>query len=311
MITERVDNITEIKHRVQNPPAPKSVKIELTGRCNLKCSFCATSDNLREKRDMNWTFYSERLLPMLREAGVEEVGMFFLGESTILPWLPSAIQKAKELGFPYVFLTTNGTALTEKKLDSYMKAGLDSLKFSLNYANAEQFSAIARVKPALFMRMIESIKTARRIRDERGYKCGLYASYIDYDDEQGAMMKALVDELGNYLDEIYALPLYSQADLTGKSSEDSGWVVRAGNPGRAGNMREPVPCWSLFSEGRVSWDGSMSACCFDHTDDFDMGDLTKNDFMDIWNSDKFQALRSSHLNRDIKGTVCEGCVAWN
>ncbi|MCH7551166.1 MAG: radical SAM protein, partial [Proteobacteria bacterium] len=132
-ITERVDAITGIDghRRVAAPPCPKSCKIELTARCNFKCSFCATADKLRVKGDMDWDFYL-KLLKDLRRAGVEEIGVFYLGESFILDWLPDAIQAAKDEGFPYVVITTNGSLCTPDMVEACMKAGLNSLKFSLN-----------------------------------------------------------------------------------------------------------------------------------------------------------------------------------
>ena len=149
-ITERVDAITGIgeDRRVAAPPCPKSVKIELTARCNFKCTFCATADKLRHKADMDWDFYL-RLLKDLRQAGVEELGMFYLGESFILDWLPDAIKAAKDEGFPYVFITTNGSLADTEKVKACMEAGLDSMKFSLNYADEEQFASIAGVKPSI------------------------------------------------------------------------------------------------------------------------------------------------------------------
>ena len=41
-ITARIDSVTHIppSHLFEVPPAPKAVKIELTGRCNYRCSFC-------------------------------------------------------------------------------------------------------------------------------------------------------------------------------------------------------------------------------------------------------------------------------
>lgn len=312
-ITNKIDAITGMAdiHRTPKPPCPRSVKIELTARCNLQCSFCATSSGLRDKRDMDFDFYADHLLPMLRSSGVDEVGMFFLGESMIMPTLPKYIEKAAEIGFPYIFLTTNGVVATPDKVEACMKAGLKSLKFSLNYADREQFADVARVKPALFEEMIKNIKAASKVRDEGGYDCGVFASYIDYDDQQGERMKSLIQELSPYLDEIYALPLYSQADLTGQNSTDAGWSVRAGNPGRSGAMRDPIPCWSLFTEARVTWDGHMAACCFDHDRRFDMGDLNITTFMDAWHSQKFQDLRLAHLGNDVRGTSCEHCVAYS
>lgn len=311
-ITDRIDAITGISEARKQPapPCPKAVKIELTARCNFNCAFCATGYKLRDKRDMDWDFYCD-LLRNLKASGVEEVGMFYLGESFILPWLPEAVAEARKVGFPYIFLTTNGSLSTPDKVEACMAAGLNSLKFSLNYADQAQFEDIAQVKGVYFQRMLDNVKAAYDIREKGGYDCGLFASYISYDGDQGARMQALIEEVRPYLDEIYALPLYSQADLTGSENADAGWQVRAGNPGRLDNMRTPLPCWALFTEARVTYDGQLSACCFDHDGRFHMGDLKENSFLDIWQSEKFQALRQAHLKKDVRGTVCEQCVAYN
>lgn len=314
-ITDRIDAITSIptEYRGANLPAPKSVKIELTGRCNYSCSFCARSQLLRDQKDMDKATF-KRLAMEMRQAGVEELGLFYLGESMLLPWLPEAVEYAKAIGFPYVFLTTNGSLAKAHRLDACFRAGLDSLKFSLNYADAEQFADIAKADKRLFAIMIRNIKAAKDTRDkverETAHRCGLYASYIEYDGEQKARMMALVDEISPYLDEIYALPLYSQAELIGQSERDAGWAVTAGNRGRLDALREPLPCWAVFTEGHITWDGKLSACCFDHDGRFEMGDLTNQSFMDAWNSDKFQQLRTAHLDKNVSGTPCEKCVAY-
>lgn len=315
-ITDRIDAVTEIppSHRLAAPPAPRSVKIELTARCNLACSFCARSMMLRRQTDMDRALF-ERLAVEMRQAGVEELGLFYLGESFLLPWLAEAVAFAKsDAGYPYVFLTTNGTLATALKVDACMRAGLDSLKFSFNYADAGQFEAIARVKGRLFGTIETNLEAARvirdRVHDETGHRCGLYASYIEYDGEQGRRMVETIERIAPLVDEVYALPLYSQAALVTEDEVGQGWRPTAGNRGRAAALREPLPCWSVFTEGHVTWDGRLSACCFDHDGRFHMGDLTKDSFLDCWNSPAFTALRAAHLRRDVRGTACESCIAF-
>ena len=310
-ITERVDAITGIDghRRVAAPPCPKSCKIELTARCNFKCSFCATADKLRVKGDMDWDFYL-KLLKDLRRAGVEEIGVFYLGESFILDWLPDAIQAAKDEGFPYIFITTNGSLADPERVTACMEAGLNSIKFSLNYADERQFTDIAGVKGSIYRDIIDNIKTTVAARDAGNHDCGVYASYINYDGEQGARMKKVIAEVEPLLDQVYSLPLYSQANLVSVAGNKRGWAIKGGNPGRFGNMREPVPCWSLFTEARVTHDGHLSACCFDHDGRFHMGDLNEIPFMDAWTSEKFQNLRRAHLSGDVRETVCKACVSY-
>lgn len=311
-ITERIDAITHIEPRRASPvaPIPKSVKIELTGRCNFACAFCAREMQLRDQKDMDQALF-KRLALEMRQAGVEELGLFYLGESFMVPWLPEAIAYAKEIcGYPYVFLTTNGSLATRDRVQACLQAGLNSLKFSYNFADAEQFSDVAGVKPRYFEMIKTNIRAAREVRDAGGYDCGLYASYIEYDGEQGERMRAALSEIEPYVDEVYALPLYSQADLLSGEQEVRGWSAVAGNRGRAAALRDPLPCWAVFTEGHITWDGKLSACCFDHDGRFHMGDLTTQRFSDAWNSELFQSLRAAHLRRDVRGTVCEGCAAY-
>ena len=62
MITDRIDGITLIRpeQRRKDPPAPKSVKIELTGRCNYRCGFCALrTRKVQPKGDMTLEFFKK------------------------------------------------------------------------------------------------------------------------------------------------------------------------------------------------------------------------------------------------------------
>jgi len=313
-ITERIDRITLLTpgYRSPTPPVPKSVKIELTARCDFQCFFCASAMRLRDKADIDPAFF-RRILAAMRGLGVEEIGLFYLGESFLCPWLPEAIRYAKqECGYPYVFLTTNGRMATPERVRECMEAGLDSLKFSFNFSGPEQFKEVTGVRAADFWKLASNLKKAKEIRDEverrTGHRCGLYASSIRYDDEQLERMEAAVRNILPYVDEHYWLPLYGQAGLT---SGAHGTVPTAGNQGRVGALRKPLPCWSLFTEGHITYDGRLSACCFDHDGRFNMGDLNALSFMEAWHSEPFQALRRANLAEDVRGTVCEKCIAYD
>ena len=306
-ITSRIDAITAIapEYRGTVIPAPRSVKIELTANCNYKCTFCVKS--LRpDTGQMDRAMYS-RLIREMREAGVEELGTFYIGESMLCPWLPEAIAEAKEVGFPYVFLTTNGSAAGPRMLEACMRAGLDSLKFSINFSDAQQLAEVAQVTPRFFEQAIARLIAARQIRDAGGYATRIYASSIAFDGEQGERMRETVERILPYVDEHYFLPLYGMSG----ASKSIGWKPQPGNPGRLDNMRSPLPCWAAFTEGHVTKDGLLAACCFGAGIDGDlvMADLNEVSFMDGWNSVAFQALRSAHLSGDVSNTACAECAA--
>ena len=315
MITDRIDAITDIPatRLREDPPAPRSVKIELTSRCNYRCTFCSLKDrDSPSNMDMDFEMF-KRITQEMREAGVEEIGVFYIGESCVNPeLLVQAIKHVKDIGFSYCFLTTNGSLMTAELAAECMRAGLDSLKFSINAADPEQFIEVMRVKPKLFETALQNIADCRLVRDSHNFKCGLYASSIQYDGEQAERMQKLLDErVIPFVDEHYQLPLYGQmAQLDAAKSAQAGFVPTAGNQGRIGALRQPLPCWAVSTEGHVRADGHLSACCFGADDKFDMGDLTRQSFMEAWHSETFRALRRAHLKRDVSGTVCEDCVAY-
>jgi MoaA/NifB/PqqE/SkfB family radical SAM enzyme len=314
-ITKRIDNTTKIpaSHLRAVLPAPRSVKIEVSPRCNYRCGFCALrTREVQPKWDMDFDLF-KRITREMWDAGVKEIGVFYLGESFMNPkLLVDCIEYLKcELAVPYVFLTTNGSMAFPEAIESCMRVGLDSLKWSMNAADEDQFEQIMGVSKRLFRRALANIKAARQIRDEKGYTTKLYASSIQYDGEQGERMKRLLAEhVLPYVDEHYWLPLYSMGAFATQREEQLGYRPIAGNQGRVGALREPLPCWSAFTEGHVTAEGKLSACCFDATANWTMGDLNNQSFMEAWNSEPFVKLREAHLRRDVRGTVCEKCVAY-
>ena len=316
MITDRIDAITHIQpeYMQAKPPCPKSVKIELTGRCNYRCGFCALrmrEDQPLPKDDMNLEFF-KKITGDMFDSGVEEIGLFYLGESLMAPKLTvDAIRYLKELGMPYVFLTTNGSLASERVIHALMDAGLDSLKFSINAADFEQFEDVMGVKSKLYKQALKNLRQAYEIRNRCKYKTKVYASSIKYDGEQQERMESLIKEhVEPYVDESYYLPLYSMGSVATEREAELGYRPTAGNQGRLGGLVAPLPCWSLMTEGHVRANGEVSLCCFDASGRFRVGDLHKDSWMTVWHNEAFTDIRKAHLAEDLSGTVCAECVAY-
>lgn len=301
MITDKIDSTTFIPTSFLKPivPPPKSIKVSLDDRCQFQCSFCSRKD-AQSTGEMPFHMFQD-LVDQMVEHGIKELGLFYIGEPMLAKNLADAIRYAKNAGIEYVFLTTNGALATEAKVKSIMAAGLDSLKFSFNYADGNQLRQVAGVSPSNYQKIVNNIKSARKVKDEGGYTCGIYASSIMFDGIQGEKMQEAVNEILPYVDEHYWLPCFSFGGQT-----DMGQVQ--GNPGRLHQMREPLPCWAVFREGHITADGDISLCCFDSHKRWVVGNLATHKFMDAWNSQEAQDLRAAHIRKDVTGTPCENCA---
>ena len=272
-ITDKVDAVTKIgEDRIAMggiQPAPKSVKIELTARCNLRCRYCA----VRTRKgatvpDMDFEFF-RRITTDMRMSGVEEIGLFYLGESFVAPELLVKACKwcAKELKFPWVFLTSNAAAATESVVENLMSAGLHSLKWSVNSYDLDQFMEMCGGTEKQWLAQQANIADAWTTRNRGNYDTILSASSIQYGPDQKFAMQGYLDDcVIPYVDKHYWLPMYSMSMYREKVRKDTGYVSSIGNMGRIDDdtqlpNRSPLPCWTAFTEGHVRADGGLSAGC--------------------------------------------------
>ncbi len=298
-IKQRVSETSRvpIELRVARPPFPKKAKVEVTSRCDLKCFFCQHTHDTGKHGNIEPGLLS-RLLRELRELGVEDLGLFWIGEPLLNRALPEYVAEAKALGFPYVFITTNGRIATKERLEPLFDAGLDSIKFSFNADNAESYRRVCGVDG--FDRTIQNLKHAWTLRGDR-QKPAIYASTVQIKgrEQEYERAKALIEP---YVDQHYPLPLYGQQNINEQAE-----LVPA-TSGRT--LASMLPCWSLFTEPHISFDGHMSACFCDHDRRLYMGDLKQMSILDAWYSKPFVALRQQHLAGDVSGSVCATCIAY-
>lgn len=311
-IAQRLKGITKIpdRYRFEELPPPKSVKIEIVPRCNYRCQYCTfTLRKTQPQKDMDWELF-KRITTEMKTLGVEEIGPFYIGESFVNPeLLIKAIRFLKQdLKIPYVFLTSNASLADPRYVKECMEAGLDSLKWSCNAADEEQFIELMGVSPKFFNLAKENIKSAYKIREKNGYKTGLYASSVKYNDAQIYKMESLIRYVKPYVDEHYWLPLYTAGGMAKEKEKKLNMLPVAGNPGRLDDPAEPLPCWTMFTASHIMYDGKMTACCLDGTGRWVMGDLKTQSFMEAWNSEAFKKLRKASLAKDVRGTLCERCV---
>jgi SynChlorMet cassette radical SAM/SPASM protein ScmE len=137
-------------------PAPRSVDIAITGRCNLSCQYCFYADEMVARSDLP----SERWLAFFEELGRLGVMTVCLtgGEVFTRRDLFELIDGLIANHMRYQILT-NGTLITEKVLAKF-EAGkrrrrLDSIQLSVDGSRAEIHN---RSRPNSFARVMRSLR---------------------------------------------------------------------------------------------------------------------------------------------------------
>jgi hypothetical protein len=309
-VVEQVAQLRRLSaaERSVTPPVPRSAKVGLQSGCEVGCRFCAAGRSAADRRSMTLPTF-ERIVRGLRDAGVERFGLFYMNEPFADDRLAQAIRIAKEeCGVSYVFVTSSGVGATAAKLRSCLEAGLDSLKFALNFSGPVQAGSSAAISAQAFMEAIENVRLARQVRDDvfeqTGRYCRLSISSLEYDDAQRQRMGPVLQEFIGCVDEHYWLPLFGRIDHAPNDTSP-------GTDGSVGGLlRKAIPCWSLFTEAHVDANAELSACCLDGSARFRMGDLTEASFTQAWHGSRFRALRSAHLRGDVSTTACAQCIGY-
>lgn len=302
-----MNNIKNLKKRIEDnsifnrkvkPPIPKkNMLIELTNICNHSCVFCANSKMTRKKGQMDEKFLF-RILKEAFDEGVTEVGFYATGEPFVSKNLAQYIAKAKEIGYKYVYLTTNGALATPERAKEVIEAGMDSIKFSINAGTKETYEMIHGKDE--FGIVIENLKYIADYRKKKTKNFKIYVSFIATKHSQNEK-KLLQEKLNNIIDDIVFLDVKNQGGMMYEINE----YLSIEND-KYGICK--LPCSLLFNSLHITYEGYLTACCIDFQNYLTVADLNKVSLKDAWNSDIFVELRKKHLEESIEGTLCYNCI---
>ncbi|MDD2484132.1 MAG: radical SAM protein [Eubacteriales bacterium] len=107
------------------------IVLELTQKCNQNCHYCfaSSSEQIQSGEEPSLAEIKQTLLDLLKKSGDRPFNLQLSGgEPTLREDLFEIIKMAKELGYPYIQLNTNGMKLTEPGYcEALAAAGLSSV----------------------------------------------------------------------------------------------------------------------------------------------------------------------------------------
>ena len=278
------------------PPFPRTnFLIETSNACNHACIFCAHQKMKRKVGKISPELVNS-VLRQAYELGTREVGFYATGEPFLVKELPDYIRLAKEIGYEYVYLTSNGALATPERIRAVIDAGLDSIKFSINAPERKLYEFIHGKDD--FETVMEHLRYLNEYRQETGrsYKIfvtGILTRYVEpLKDTYYRVFHGLADEIvfkyvynqGGYMPEI---------DLLLKCESDVETYRRCNLP---------------FDAISVTCEGYLSVENADFENMLIVADLNHVSLKDGWYGEKMKDLRRKFIEDRLEGTICYGCV---
>lgn len=265
------------------PSFPRNMIVEPSGGCNHRCIFCSRRYGGKNKKGLLSLGLIEKILRQAYALGTREVGFYLCGEPLLHPDLCKMVAIARDLGYEYRYITTNGSLVIPKKLDLLIKSGLSSIKFSINAGSREEYCKVHGVDD--FNKVISNFEYAVSKRD----KIKVMVSSVFTPETQkniGLLSRKYKDMLdGFFMSRVEPRP------------QDNG--IRANE--------EMIPCRVVFNRFHVTADGFFTACCIDVDNDLVLADLNKVSVSTAWKSAKARKLRSLHMLKKTDNTLCGRC----
>lgn len=275
----------------------RRMSIEITNACNHSCVFCPSSKLNRKRQFIDEDLFY-RLVREGRDLGVSELAMHMLGEPLLNKNIGKYIEYAKQIGYAYVYLTTNGSLATPDKIHEIFEAGLDSIKFSINAGTRESYKDIHGSDD--FETVKNNVIYCNEYREQSTKKFNIFVSCV-VTKQTLPEVELLKNVFSGYADDIV---FYRLINRGGVIADHLGFAPKDFSTDELMNML----CLQPFNAVCVTAEGYLAPCCMDGDLNFNLANLHESSLSEALLSDKMVAFRKMHIDKTFLGTHCESCL---
>jgi Predicted Fe-S oxidoreductases len=146
---------------------PSHLELDLTDRCNVDCYFCSQMD-VRTKEQVPYP----RIVGLIEELaanGLKTIRLAGGGDPLFHREIIAVLDLLGEKQVIIDNITTNGLGLSPAVAERLVKNRCREVLFSLNAADAADYSRMMQVKPAIFDKVVANIRHLAQSRGPEGY----------------------------------------------------------------------------------------------------------------------------------------------
>jgi len=285
---------------------PVSMLIELTTRCNNACIFCKHKEMKSPIGDMPLDF-GRKILQDAYNMGVRVVGMHTIGEIFLCKDFAKHIANAKQIGFDYIYATSNGILATEENLESAIKAGLDSIKFSIDAGTNKTHNLIHygdRGQLGSLDRVLSNLKICFELKEKLNKKMKIFVGYIltKQNEQELEILRKLVEPYVTEQIMVSPVLVHGHGSTSQEYRNPCFEMIPTGY-----RLQKMVPCSMVFDRIHVTHDGYLTACCQDFDRELLIANLNEISLEEAWVSERAIKIREKHINKNVEGLICNDC----
>lgn len=277
---------------------PSVLSLEFTNYCNLKCPYCTSPLDLREKGFMTLEVLN-KIVSELKNRKINRIQIVGNGESTLHPQFEYFIKQLTE-NSRYVSIVTNGQWNKDETAHILLKNNVNLIEFSIDAGGKEGYEA-SRINGS-FKKLIDNLKKINSLKKEYSSK-SIILIRVMFRPSQINNREAEINFWKQYADTV--MPQYLNK-INGTSYENDLFIPEK-------KSSESYPKCSLpFYHCEIKWNGNVLMCYYSAFQigqpGLILGNIKDLSIFDLWNHAILKQYRKAHRTRN-NGLmpICKGC----
>ncbi|NLF44329.1 MAG: radical SAM protein [Bacteroidales bacterium] len=306
------NKLSRITSKYFHSGKPWSLSIETTSVCNLNCPQCACGMGLiqRSAAFIDISLFEHILNDI--PSTCFYLNLYFQGEPLLHPRFEELVSLAASKGF-YTSISTNAQLIDQQKADQIICSGLNRIIISLDGLTEKDYSSY-RIGGEVNKAM-NAIAYLNQARKKSGSKKPLIIAQMLLTKDTEPHYKAFYRIAKNLGADLAICKTMQLMSLDENSAKKYLPVKKAFSRYKTNENGIPVPvhnkgikaCSRLWHSAVITSDGCVVPCCYDKCPEYVMGNIGKDRFLDIWNSNEMLAFRKQTIDASSLPSICRNC----